>query len=289
MAQLPKETAPQVRVVYGSGVVAGLGIGVAIVASLWEPGVPIWYFWAPLALTLSTSAGAAPGFGLAAIHRLEALQSLRMPRLVTGTIGVVLAMLILINLPWFFPNSDSIVQNGFLISWTVLAGSPTALALLGIRQVVKRPTRETKGDQMELLLELRKLTRSLVVSGGALTALVTLQSGAVMSLQREIDSSYGRPQQYVLVIGVVGTLLVGGLYVPTRAALQDRALDLAQSLSPLTGLDDAEAIEKSLDRRKTLLVALEADRSLLSDLQADLVVMAPLIASAAAVTLPRPG
>lgn len=201
------------RVLYGAGVVAGVCLGVAIVVSLWEPDVPIWYFWAPLALVLSTSAGAAPGFGLTAIHRIKAHRSLRTPRLVTATIGVVLAMLILVNLPWLFPDSDSIVQNGVLISWTVLAGSPMALALLGIRQVVARATTDTNGELIELLLELRGLARSLVVGGGALTALVTLQSGAVMSLQREIDPSYARPQQYVLVIGVVGTLLVGGLYM----------------------------------------------------------------------------
>ena len=110
-----------------------------------------------------------------------------------------------------------------------------------------------------------------------------------MSLQRAIDSSYSRPQQFVLVIGVIGTLLVGGLYVASRSALQSRALDLASKLSPIEELEDAEAIEKALERRKNLLGAFEADRSLLSDLQADLVVLAPLIASAAAVVLPRSG
>jgi len=289
VAELPKNRTLQMRVLAGSGAVAGLCLGAATVASLWQPDVPIWYFWAPLALLLSTSAGAAPAFGLSAIHRLEKLRRLRTPQLVTATAAVVVAMVGVVNLPWLLSDSDSIVQNGVLISWTVLAGSPMALALLGIRQVVTQPTNATKGEQIELLLELRRLTHSLVVGSGALIALVTLQSGAVMSLQREVDSSYGRPQQYVLVIGVVGTLLVGGLYVPTRAALQERSLDLARSLSPLSGLDDAEAIENSLDRRKALLGALEADRSLLGDLQADLVVLAPLIASAAAVTLPRSG
>jgi len=73
----------------------------------------------------------------------------------------------------------------------------------------------------------------------------------------------------------------------TRAALQGRGLALARSLSDLEKLDDAESIEKMLERRQALLTALEVDRSVLAELQADLVVLAPLLASAAAVALPK--
>lgn len=287
MAKPRTEPTSQVRAIFGAGVIVGLCLGGLIVASLWHPNVPIWYFWAPLALVLATTAGTAPAIGLAAIDRLEHLRPLRRRWPIRTTMGVVLVTLIVVNLPWLFPDSDSIAQNALLISWTVIAGSPMALALLGIRQVILEAKNERRGDQIELLLELRRLARSLVMGGGALTALVTLQGGVVMSLQREIDASYSRPQQFVLVIGAIGTLLVGGLYVVTRAALQSRSLDLASDLSPIEGLDAADAIEKALERRRILLGALEADRSVLSDLQADLIVLAPLIASAAAVILPR--
>lgn len=270
----------------GLSTVLGLLIGAALMRPLWHPNVPLWLLWAPLALLLAGSAGASSAFGILSLLRLDESYALAWKPLVRTTLFVVVLMLAAVNATILLPDTDYTGPNNLLISWTVIAGSPMALAMLAARQVIITNWSGTKGEQIERLLELRRLVRSLLVAGGALIALVTLQAGAVMNLVREIDDSYNRPQQYVLVFGIVGTLLVGSVYLPTRSALQTRALDLARSLSEISPLGDAEAIEKALDRRRSLLAAMEADRSLLADLQADLVVLAPLIASAAAITLP---
>ena len=145
MAEPLRGSVRHVRVLGGAGVVAGLFVGSGVVASLWHPDTPIWYFWAPLALVLATSAGIAPAIGFGAILGLENLRSLRVERLVTATIGVVVITLIVVNLPLLFPGSGSIAQNSILISWTVIAGSPMALALLGIRQVILGAKDERRG------------------------------------------------------------------------------------------------------------------------------------------------
>ena len=95
------------------------------------------------------------------------------------------------------------------------------------------------------------------------------------------------PPQTVVVFGGAGSLVVGLVYVPAANALRRRARLLCDELFDLRCSADADALLTRLDERHRLEVLLGADAGAFSDLQSGLVVLAPLLASAAALLVPH--
>jgi len=248
----------------------------------------MWLLWAPLALGVSTADGAVLVYGFRRWADLVALQRVRVSE-VAAPIGAVAVISVLgINVTALLPGpAHTIWRNSVPLTLSLLTSIPAAGAMYGVRLVASSvPEISSTGGQLAMLLDLRRLLQRLLAACGSLVALLTLQASALMSLERSVHSAFGnRPPQYVLVIGGVGSLLTALLYIPGWAALERQGQCLCDRLFPMRSLDEAAAILSAAENRQKLEQILGVGRSLIADMQTNLIILAPLLASAAAAFL----
>jgi hypothetical protein len=128
---------------------------------------------------------------------------------------------------------------------------------------------------------------------GSLVALSTLAVGASSTLEQSLAADSGQsaaatlPPQFVLVFGGFGSLLVAVFYVPAAGALERRGQSLSAELFPLNEANEASAILSLVENRNKLEQLLGVGHGVFVDLQTGLAILGPLLASAAAVFLPR--
>ena len=120
---------------------------------------------------------------------------------------------------------------------------------------------------------LMEVVTALSVISFALVALSTLNFGAAALMTQRI------PREYVLVLGAVGSLVVGICYAPAAAALRrsgERLTDAMFAKPPA----DGEDLVQQLDRRAKFEQLLGVDRALFVDLQTAIPILGPLLAGA---------
>jgi hypothetical protein len=181
-----------------------------------------------------------------------------------------------------------------LISVLILGGVPAAGAIEGIRHAANsKLVSGTKGKQVVVLVGLRQLLQRLLAAVGSLVALSTLAIGASSTLEQSLAAGSGQsaaatlPPQFVLVFGGAGSLLVAVFYVPAAGALERRGQSLSAELFPLNEANEASAILSLAENRNKLEQLLGVGHGAFADLQTGLAILGPLLASAAAVFLPR--
>jgi hypothetical protein len=179
-----------------------------------------------------------------------------------------------------------------LITVLVLGGVPATGVMEGIRHAtVYQSAAGTRGAQVAVLVRLRQLLQRLLAAVGSLVALSTLAVGSSVVLERNLPGGAGDvgaarvPPQFVLVFGGLGSLLVALFYVPAATALQRRGQALCDELFPLREADEAPVILSVAEDRHKLEQLLGVDRGVVVDLQSGLVILGPLLASAAAAFL----
>jgi hypothetical protein len=165
--------------------------------------------------------------------------------------------------------------------------------MYGVRHAAStRPTAGTRGEQVGVLVALRRLLQRLLTAVGSLVALSTLALGASLAAQQSplagcAHSAGGQlPPQTVLIFGGIGSALVALAYVPASTALNNRGQRLCDQLFPLAEADEPAAILSRAEDRNKMEQLLGVDRSIAADLQTGLVILGPLIASAATAFLP---
>jgi hypothetical protein len=183
------------------------------------------------------------------------------------------------------PNRDpSGVREGelsglLLVTFAGLGALPVIAGLAAIRELA-RTMHGTVGEQLEDVLTLRRLLAGLLAALGAQVALATLALGAALQLGSQPASSAA-----VVVFGAASSVLVAVAYAPAEGALRAAARALCRTVVPLPEVSPAELPARAEDRRR-LEQALGVDRGLFADLQSGVIVIAPLLASAAAAFLP---
>jgi hypothetical protein len=278
----------------------GLVFGILAVITSPHKDAPLWWVWAPIAVALTTTAGAVFTYGLdrwgdlAELSRRHQVRQVR----VRDVAGLLVAMVIVtlaadlgsMRLP---EPGRANLRGVALITITVIGGAPGAVVAVGIRQVARDQSAPgNEGEQVALLVTLRQLLQRLLPAEGSLVALSTLATGAVLTLQQSLgtgpepEAASGLPPQFVLVFGGVGSLLVGLFYVPAATALQRRGERLRDRLLPLEKAHEVSAILGLAEDRHKLEQLLGIDRSAFADLQTGLVILGPLLASAATTFLP---
>lgn len=267
----------------------GLVLGLVLVVTSADRAAPQWWLWAPLALASSTAAGVVLVYGARRWTELSALHPLRMREVTTPVAAVVLGGTLGINVPVLLPGTDHADwRGGLLLTLPLIAGSTAGGAMYGVRHVASNLSQSpTAGAQLAMLIDLRRLLRRLLAAVGSLVALSALQAGAAMTLERSVNPAFTRPPQYVLIIGGFGSLLVALAYAPGWTALQRAGQHLCDELFPIQSLDEASKILSTAEARQKLEGLLGTDRSVLTDMQSDLIILAPLLASAAATFLPH--
>jgi hypothetical protein len=270
-------------------VVVGAGIGLAV--SFWSihKGTAQWVVWASLAIGLTAASGTVFGYGLARWPEVVALGPVRPVRVVTylallAAAGI--AMLTVSTVVSAIPTSAGTLTMTrrpiglILVTVAALAGGPVAAGLAAIReQAAAGDTNADTGRRIEDLLALRRLLAGFLAALGAQVTLATLALGAS-------PTEWGPASAGVVVLfGATSSVFMAVAYAPAAGAVHAAARDLCRALVPLAGTA-ATDLPARLAQRRELEQALGIDRGLLADLQSSVVVIAPLLASAATVFLP---
>jgi hypothetical protein len=267
--------------------VLGLAVGVVIVStsSKTDRSMPLWQVWAPLAVALSTVAGAVFAYGLRRWDDLRALHPPRLAHVAWPVAVIVLGGIAGIYSGSLFLGHGSAYWRGqVLVTIATVLAAPAAGVMFGVRDAASSTSLpDSPGERVALLIALRRLLERLLAAIGPLVALATLQEGVLIALRR----SAATPPQYIVIFGGYGSLLAALVYVPAWAALRDRGLRLCDELFPMEGLGGRQEILSRAGDRQNLEQLLGADRNVLADLQTGLAILAPLLASAAVAFLPH--
>lgn len=275
----------------------GLGLAFGIYFVFTSPYRParLWPVWAPFVVAFTATAGAVFVYGLNRWARVSEGHKVR-PSDVAGRIAAIIAvpLLVLIGSTQLPGSVRPSWRHVLLISVLILGGVPAAGAMEGIRHAANsKLVSGTKGKQVVVLVGLRQLLQRLLAAVGSLVALSTLAIGASSTLEQSLAAGSGQsaaatlPPQFVLVFGGAGSLLVAVFYVPAAGALERRGQSLSAELFPLNEANEASAILSLAENRNKLEQLLGVGHGVFADLQTGLAILGPLLASAAAVFLPR--
>jgi hypothetical protein len=269
-------------------VVLGAGFGLAVAWASAHRGSPQWVVWASLAVALTAASGAVFGYGLARWPQAAGPDPVDARRVVHGLGGLaaVGAAMLAVGIVLTAASGRSLLarHDGDLIGslltmFAVVGAAPVAADLAAVRDRTRRLP-DPVGERAEVVLALRGLLSPLLNAMGALVAIATLALGAGGRLGDEDFES-----TIVVVFGANMSVLMALAYAPAAGAVGDSAQQLAARAVPLANVTEADLPDR-LDARKRLEQALGVDRGLFADLQSGLVILAPLLASGAAVFLP---
>ncbi|MET7400326.1 hypothetical protein ABZS66_43255 [Dactylosporangium sp. NPDC005572] len=266
-------------------VALGLFVGAGVVAAYryQHPHGPLPLVWAALAVALGGCAGGILMYGRRRWAELTAVHPVRVREVAGPVVVIAVGGVLAVNVTRFLPGPAGSWHSGLLVCLAILAGIPTGLVMFAVRRVAcAEPRPGPVGRRVAALLGLRRLLQRLLAALGAVVALVTFEFSAYNELQPS-----PRPDQYILIFGGVGSLLVAAAYVPAWTALQDSAHRLRGELFPLDDLADGPTILSNAADGQRLEQILGADRGILADLQNGMAVAAPLLAGAVAAFLPH--
>ena len=285
------------------GSAAGLGVlsGVLIVLTpSADRGAALWPVWASLAVALTSTAGAVFGYGLARWTELSALRPVRGRDVAVPVAGLAAAAVLaglaglVVTVTAHRAGTGWAAFRGWaLVSVASLGAVPAVAVMYGIRHVSGGHPAGPRGEQADALIALRRLLRRLLTAVGSLVALSTLALGAAFALEQSLPAGSAHSQteplapQTVLIFGGVGSALVAAAYGPASTALKTWAQRVCDDLFPFSHADEAAVILDLADSRSKLERLLGADRSVAADLQTGLVILGPLLTSAATAFLPH--
>ena len=266
---------------------AGVGLGVSLLSS--HIGTDKWLIWACLAIGLTAASGAVFGYGLARWPEIAAVGPIRASR-VAGYVallaiaGVTMLAVSSVLSGMSAPAGAPAAPRGYigliLVTVAGVAAVPVVAGLAAIRDQARAvDANADDGRRVEALLAMRRLLAGFLTALGAEVSLATLALGAS-------PADGGRAVAGgVVVFGAAESVFMALAYAPAAGAVRSAARDLCHTVVPLSGAAPTDLPARVAQRRE-LEQALGVDRGLLADLQSGVIVIAPLLASAAAVFLP---
>lgn len=277
-------------------VALGLAFGLYYVLTSPYRDAPLWVVWASFVVALTTTAGAVFPYGLdrwAELAKLLQGHTVRVRDVAARVATIVTVSLLVVVGSTRIPGAAHTTWRGVaLITVPLLGGVPAAGVMEGIRHAADNASlSDTGGEEAAALIRLRQLLQRLLTAVGAVVALWTLANGAGVALARSLPAGSGHGgvtqvfPQFVVVLGAGASLVVALFYVPAATALQRRGQGLCDELFPLDDAKQASAILSLVEDRHKLEQLLGVDRGVIADLQTGLVILGPLLASAAAAFL----
>lgn len=290
-------SAEAARRVVGNGLPSVLGVaaGVAFVSTSPYRDAPQWPVWAAVWVALTGVAGAVFTFGLA--HWRELPSGERLPLSATVIpVGVLIGGgLVAVRVPSLVGH-DYGWRGTATVSVCLIGSAPAAATVFAVRraaQSVTWPDGRSQGEQVVWLIERRRSLRALLSAVGSLVALSTLALGAASQVQKDLVAAGRLPAAMaetpgsVVIAGAASSLLIGSIYGLAAGALLRRGRALCAEVFDVAQASDAATLLDRAENRQKLEALTGADTGPFADLQAGLLVLAPLIASAASSFLPR--
>jgi hypothetical protein len=240
-----------------------------------------WVVFVVLATVLGAAAGESFDFGAARWREVAKRHDLRLRQVLPAVLTVITVAAGLVATTPAFLGGNGLTWRGVALSTlAIVGGLPAAATLGGVQQVCRAPLTGRPGEQLGVLLALRRQTARLLNQLGLLVVLIMAVNGAAVGWGQDL------PTMVVIFSGAVASLVVGTMYVPASATLRLRAaifLDEHFSLAdvPVNRLVDAADERSRLDRM------LGVDQTTFGELKAGLVIMTPFVVSSLASLLPH--
>jgi hypothetical protein len=186
----------------------------------------------------------------------------------------------------FFPQGHS-KRITFLVGYSFLAVLPAALSMLLIHSSIQeifvkiKTTTQNESRSLALINELqtyRDTLQGLLTMVGAILSMIPITSAGLranlIAANPQIEQIY--PISYVIMYGLVFTLLLLLIYIPTHLTLSQAGRELRDSLCPLNSLS---TLKDTLEKRKSLDELLQTNIGLTQNLKSGIVTLAPLVSS----------
>jgi hypothetical protein len=242
----------------------GAAFGVTVAFTVGNRTALLWMTWAVLAIAATTAAGLVFSYGLGRWQDLSKLCTIpaKFP-VIWPVTALAVVSLALMNVPALLPSAHVTVSggkgsglgSGLVGMFAILAAVPVATVMIGMWRAVggeaplgpKDAPLTMKGDQLNALLELRRLLERLLAAVGSVVALVAFSYSTWWLLERSLKTQFGsRPSQFVLIFGAFGSTLVGLVYGPAWTALQRRGRRLRDEMFSLRNIDEVTKIVSPL-------------------------------------------
>jgi hypothetical protein len=276
----PKGDLAAVATTAGFALLGG-AVGLAVTwTSAYRPS-SAWAVWALVATAMTTSAGAAAAYGLRRWRLLGQFGKVTVRAVVGPIAGMWLTALAFgaVYQAVHLSSSGRWQWRAGLLVLTVGIGVLPAIATIVAGGIAAAHLPDADpGTQYRDLIQIRRILLGLLVALGGMIALLVVSATTSQRLTGGASTVEG------LLFGGFMSALLAIIYLPAAARLRDRGARLVDQALPMPGLTGTQLAERAEQRAK-LEASLGVDKSIFSDLQTNLVVLGPLIASAAAALL----
>jgi hypothetical protein len=256
---------------------------------------PKWPVWAALWVALTGAAGAVFTYGVAHWRELPAGERPPSSATIIPVALLVVGGLVGVRVPSLVGH-DYGWRASATVSVCLIGSAPAAATAFAIRRAARSatwPDGRSHGAQVAWLIERRRSLRALLAAVGSLVALTTLALGEASQIQRDyvtagrIPAAVAETPETIVIAGGASSLVIGSIYGFAAGALLRRGRALCAEVFDVAQAPDAATLLERAENRQKLEALTGSDTGPFADLQAGLVVLAPLIASAASAFLPR--
>jgi hypothetical protein len=200
----------------------------------------------------------------------------------------------------YLPGQE--LRMGIVLLVALVSLLPPLICIRVVDQDAARLRQEYDGRPREAMTRLTELRRSLQSHLAALSAMVVMLVLVVESLRRFANAAYLEqigvpinkdtildfrlmPQDGIVVYGLLFTLLLALVYMPTHITVAAAGRWLVDTVAPLPDPTSGD-LKVTLDRRKSLEELLELKQGPLEMIRASFAVLAPLVATLIGAAIP---
>lgn len=258
----------------------GVAGGLIALSNPQRDGSTRWLLFVVLATLLGAASGESFDFAAARWRELARRHDLRLRQVSPTVMSVVMVAAGLIAAtPHFVGGSGLTWRGGALAGLAVIGGLPAAATLGAVQRLCRDPLPGSPGEQLDLLMVLRRHTLRLLNQLGLLVVLVMAVNGAATGWGQSL------PPTVVIFSGAVASLVVATMYVPASAALRRRGSLFIEAHFRLAGVP-VERLVAAAGERADLERLLGIDQTTFGELRSGFVIMTPFVVSALAALVP---
>lgn len=186
----------------------------------------------------------------------------------------------------YFPRGHS-QRITFMIGYSFLAILPAALTMILLHSSAHEIfmqvelSKLSESQLLDLVREMQihrsVLQSSLILAGTLLSMIPLISAGTrnnLIAINPQIEQDY--PISYVIIFGLIFTIMLLLVYVPTHIALSEASRNLRDNIYPLNSVSE---LKETIEKRKSLDELLQTNVGATQNLKSGVVTMAPLVSS----------
>lgn len=186
----------------------------------------------------------------------------------------------------YFPHGH-LQRINFMIAYSFMAILPAGLTVLLLYSSAQETFRRNQFSELsesqllilvgEMQTHRSLLQLSLILAGSLLSMIPLVAAGTranLIALNPQIEQSF--PMSYVILFGLIFTIILLLVYVPTHITLSEISRNLRDSIYPLDSVSD---IKETIEKRKILDELLQTNVGVWQNVKSGMVTLTPLVSS----------